>query len=319
MIFFAQDGDLVAATLLRLFELTAFISNVIYETDDETVGGTRDRRPVQAKTPPPPPPRKRESPARPWVVQETGALCKRRRLRRHRPERGKALRDRGWYKRQGPCASEDASAATAPKEGKPCETVGGTRDRGLVQAKTPPPPPPRKRESPARPWVVQETGALCKRRRLRRHRPERGKALQPHRYVFLKIFDQVQGEKEFFMEEYILVDSTQGPPRVEIQIYGQRVLIDALDRNSLSALNDKIASQFGCPVSAPVCRIQVCDGQQPAPDLLRIAEMDEEAADKKNFLFHLKVVSAKLRRSTEGPRRIGVNVRLIKPDGQAVE
>ena len=91
MIFFAQDGDLVAATLLRLFELTAFISNVIYETDDETVGGTRDRRPVQAKTPPPPPPRKRESPARPWVVQETGALCKRRRLRRHRPERGKAL------------------------------------------------------------------------------------------------------------------------------------------------------------------------------------------------------------------------------------
>jgi len=47
-------------------------------------------------------------------------------------------------------------------------------------------------------------------------------------YVFLKIFDQVQGEKtyksnvsgestkpvwEFFMEEYILVDSTQGPPR----------------------------------------------------------------------------------------------------------
>ncbi|CAK9066164.1 unnamed protein product [Durusdinium trenchii] len=179
------------------------------------------------------------------------------------------------------------------------------------------------------------------------------------RYVYMKIVDQVHGDKvfksnvssesskpvwEFVVEETVMVDSMHGPPRLEIQLYGQRVLLDVLDRylgqailklpvaptagpmksslpvvlNTLSAMNDKIAAQFGAARKARLNVVwQVCDEKHPGPvpDLIRIAEMDEDAADKKSYQFHLKLVNVKLRRATEGPRRLAVCLRLIKPDG----
>eukprot|EP00434_Breviolum_minutum_P016541 symbB.v1.2.014581.t1/scaffold1069.1/size140053/5 len=142
-----------------------------------------------------------------------------------------------------------------------------------------------------------------------------------------------------------MVDSMHGPPRLEIQLYGQRVLLDVLDRylgqavlklpvaptmgpmksslpvtlNALSAFNDKIIAQFGMVRQARLNVVwQVCDAKHlgPAPDLIRIAEMDEDAADKRSYQFHLKVVNVKLRRATEGPRRFALCLRLIQPDGE---
>eukprot|EP00435_Cladocopium_sp_Y103_P057680 s568_g20.t1 len=179
-------------------------------------------------------------------------------------------------------------------------------------------------------------------------------------YVYLKIVDQVHGDKifkshvssesskpvwEFVVEETIMVDSIHGPPRLEIQLYGQRVLLDVLDRylgqavlklpgaptmgpmksslpvalNSFSAMNDKIAAQFGVSRKARLNVVwQVCDEKHPgpAPDLIRIAEMDEDASDRRSYQFHLKVINVKLRRATEGPRRLAVCLRLIQPDGE---
>ncbi|CAK9002008.1 Uncharacterized protein SCF082_LOCUS7151 [Durusdinium trenchii] len=156
----------------------------------------------------------------------------------------------------------------------------------------------------------------------------------------MKIVDQVHGDKvfksnvssesskpvwEFVVEETVMVDSMHGPPRLEIQLYGQRVLLDVLDRylgqavlklpvaptagpmksslpvvlNTLSAMNDKIAAQFGAARKARLNVVwQVCDEKHPGPvpDLIRIAEMDEDAADKKSYQFHLKLVNVKLRR-----------------------
>ena len=179
-------------------------------------------------------------------------------------------------------------------------------------------------------------------------------------YVYIKIVDQAHGDKifksnvssesskpvwEFVVEETIMVDSMHGPPRLEIQLYGQRVLLDVLDRylgqavlklpvaptmgpmksslpvtlNALSAFNDKIIAQFGMVRQARLNVVwQVCDAKHlgPAPDLIRIAEMDEDAADKRSYQFHLKVVNVKLRRATEGPRRFALCLRLIQPDGE---
>ena len=43
---------------------------------------------------------------------------------------------------------------------------------------------------------------------------------------------------------------------------------------------------------------EVCDEKHPGPvpDLIRIAEMDEDAADKRSYQFHLKLVNVRLRR-----------------------
>eukprot|EP00931_Biecheleriopsis_adriatica_P037995 TRINITY_DN21795_c0_g1_i1.p1 TRINITY_DN21795_c0_g1~~TRINITY_DN21795_c0_g1_i1.p1 ORF type:complete len:2548 (+),score=544.12 TRINITY_DN21795_c0_g1_i1:683-7645(+) len=80
---------------------------------------------------------------------------------------------------------------------------------------------------------------------------------------------------------------------------------------------DRMATAFKTP-SNPTLQVvwQVCHENELLPDLLRIAEMDEEAADKVNFQFSMKLVSASLRRATEGPRRLGLNFKLMKPDGE---
>ena len=39
------------------------------------------------------------------------------------------------------------------------------------------------------------------------------------------------------------------------------------------------------------------------PDLIRIAEMDEDAADKRSYQFHLKLVNVRLRRHERGRSR----------------
>lgn len=148
---------------------------------------------------------------------------------------------------------------------------------------------------------------------------------------------------EFFMEEDMMIHSVQGPPRVEITLWGQRVLVDKLDSflgtatlklpsqatkgpvknllrmapNSLTAIRERLT--LSCKeASHPQLHVvwQICSEHQLLPDLIRIAEKDDEANDKANYQFSARLLSATLRRPTEGPRRLGVSFKLVNPDGE---
>eukprot|EP00930_Biecheleria_cincta_P034844 TRINITY_DN24022_c0_g3_i1.p1 TRINITY_DN24022_c0_g3~~TRINITY_DN24022_c0_g3_i1.p1 ORF type:complete len:2478 (-),score=472.10 TRINITY_DN24022_c0_g3_i1:96-7529(-) len=148
---------------------------------------------------------------------------------------------------------------------------------------------------------------------------------------------------EFFMEEDIFIHSVQGPPRVELTLWGHRILTDKFDSylgstvlklpnlttngpvkqqlrmapSSLTAMKDRLT--LSCKeASTPTIHVvwQVCSETQLLPDLIRIAEKDDEASDKANYQFGARLLSATLRRPTEGSRRLGVSFKLITPDGE---